>query len=105
MGYKKICLECKIVFNRELDLGAELTYPCPECGKSMTLLSHRFRAPKKTDSKAWETVAYLIRNGFPYQHIYKIENGKVTNEYAEFPKTLKEAKEFIKIYKEKKKKK
>lgn len=66
----------------------------------MTLLSHRFRAPKKNDKKAWETVKFLIENGFPFQHIYKIEDGKLMNEYAEFPNTMKEAEEFIEIYKE-----
>ena len=100
MGYKKVCLECKISFNRDIDLGSELSYPCPECGKPMTLLSHRFRAPKKNDKKAWETVKFLIENGFPFQHIYKIEDRKLTNEYAEFPNTMKEAEEFIEIYKE-----
>ena len=100
MGYKKVCLECKIVFNRDIELGTKLKYPCPECGKSMILLSHRFRAPKKTDLKTWETVKYLIENGFPFQHIYKIEDGKLTNEYAEFPNSMKEAKEFVEIYKE-----
>ena len=100
MGYKKVCLECRIALNRDIDLGSELTYPCPECAKPMTLLSHRFRAPKKTDIKAWEIVKFLIENGFPFQHIYKIEDGKITNEYAEFPKNMKEAKEFISIYKE-----
>ena len=100
MGYKKVCLECKIAFNRDIDLGSELSYPCTECGKTMTLLSHRFRAPKKNDKKAWETVKFLIENGFPFQHIYKIEDGKLTNEYAEFPNTMKEAEEFIEIYKE-----
>lgn len=36
MGYKKVCLECRIVLNRDIDLGSELTYPCPECAKPMT---------------------------------------------------------------------
>ena len=53
MGHKKVCLDCKISFNREFDNGLELTYPCPECGKSMTLLPHRFRPPKKTDENKW----------------------------------------------------
>lgn len=100
MGYKKISLACKIAFNRDLDLGSKLTYPCPECGNPMILLSHRFRAPKKTDFNAWEVVTFLIENGFPYQHIYKLENNNLTSEYAEFPTSLKDAQEFIETYKE-----
>lgn len=102
MGYKKVCLECKIAFNTTIDLDFNLVYPCPECGKSMTLLSHRFRVPKKTNFKAWETVKFLIENGFPYQHIFKIENGILTNKYTEFPENLNEAKEFVELYKEQK---
>ena len=98
MGHKKVCLDCKISFNREFDSGSELTYPCPECGKSMTLLPHRFRPPKKTDENKWEVVKFLIDNGFYYQHISEpttIDNTK----YVEYPDNLREAKEFVIKYK------
>jgi predicted RNA-binding Zn-ribbon protein involved in translation (DUF1610 family) len=98
MGHKKVCLDCKISFNREFDSGSELTYPCPECGKSMTLLPHRFRPPKKTDENKWEVVKFLIDNGFYYQHISEpitIDNTK----YVEYPDNLREAEEFVMKYK------
>ena len=104
MGYKKICLECKLTFNRPIDFGSGQTYPCPECAKPMTLLPHRFRPPKKTNDKKWETVKFLIEHGFCYQHIYKnieTKNGIVINEnYVDYPENLKDAKEFIEKYKE-----
>ncbi|MDR7787008.1 hypothetical protein [Riemerella anatipestifer] len=71
MGYKKVCLECKDSFNRPFDNGSDLMYPCLECGGQMTLFPHRFRPPKKTEDKKWETVRFLVENGFNYQHIYE----------------------------------
>ncbi|OFY12975.1 MAG: hypothetical protein A2X11_11550 [Bacteroidetes bacterium GWE2_42_24] len=71
----------------------------------MTLLSHRFRPPKKTDDKKWETVKYLIENGFYYDHVYqKIEtncNGVTSYQnYATYPDNIRDAKEFVEKYKE-----
>lgn len=71
----------------------------------MTLLSTRFRPPKKTDDKKWETVKYLIENGFFYDHVYqKIEtniNGVLSYQnYATYPDNIRDAKEFVEKYKE-----
>ena len=103
MGHKKVCLECKMTLNRPIDIDSELTYPCPECGKPMILLPHRFRPPKKTDDKKWETVRFLIENGFYYQHIYeRTETEKdVTSSQTlvAYPDNLRDAKEFVEKYK------
>jgi transposase-like protein len=104
MGHKKVCLECRMTLNRPFDSGSEQTYPCPECGNPMTLLPHRFRPPKKTEDKKWETVKFLIENGFYYQHINEIvetKNGvtKYQN-YAKYPDNLRDAKEFVEKYKD-----
>jgi predicted RNA-binding Zn-ribbon protein involved in translation (DUF1610 family) len=98
MGHKKVCLNCKITFNRDFDSGSELTYPCPECGKPMTLLPHRFRPPKRTEHKKWEVVKFLVENGFYYQHILEPESIDKT-EYAKYPDNLREAKDFVIKYK------
>ena len=98
MGHKKVCLDCKNSFNRDFDSGSELTYPCPECGKPMTLLPHRFRPPKKTDDKKWEVVKFFVDHGFYYQHISKPETIDKT-EYVKYPDNLREAKEFVIKYK------
>ena len=71
----------------------------------MTLLPHRFKPPKKTEDKKWETVKFLIEHGFYYQHIYKkvetTENGNIVYEnYAKYPENLKDAIEFVEKYKE-----
>jgi DNA-directed RNA polymerase subunit RPC12/RpoP len=105
MGYKSVCIECRKSLNRPLDTGSDRLYPCSECGKPMTLLSHRFRPPKKSDDKKWETVKFLIENGFHYDHVYqKIEtnsNGVTSYQnYATYPDNIRDAKEFVEKYKE-----
>ena len=103
MGHKKVCLDCKLIFNRSFDFGSDLTYPCPECQKSMILLPHRFRPPKKSDEKGWQLVKFLIDNGFYFQHIYQDGsdelNKNLTNNYISYPKNSREAKEFVLKYK------
>ena len=104
MGHKSVCLDCRKSLNREFDSGSGRLYPCSECGKPMTLLPHRFRPPKKTDDKKWETVKYLVENGFYYQHIQKVEtkNGVTSYEnYAKYPDNIRDAKEFVEKYKNK----
>jgi len=105
MGYKAICIDCRKSLNRPIDFGSERKYPCSVCGKPMTMLSHLFKPPKKTDTKQWETVKYLVANGFHYQHIYKtvekINEVIISYEgYVPYPANLKDAKEFVENYKD-----
>ncbi|MES2430544.1 MAG: hypothetical protein V4556_06370 [Bacteroidota bacterium] len=104
MSHKKVCLECKATLNRSFN-DSEQTYPCPKCEKSMILLPSRFRPPKKNDDKKWETVRFLIENGFYYQHVYerivKYTNGIISCEdFVTYPENIREAKEFVERYKE-----
>jgi hypothetical protein len=77
---------------------------CPECGQSMTLMTHRFRPPKKDDDKKWLTVKYLIDNGFTYQHIYEDietkDKQKIKRINVPYPDNLRDAKEFVIKYKD-----
>jgi hypothetical protein len=104
MGHKIVCLDCRKSFSQGTDFEKIKEINCVECGKKMTLLPHRFRAPKSTDIKKWETVKYLISNGFVYQHIYKnieIKNGIISYQnYANYPENIRDAKEFVEKYKE-----
>jgi len=90
--------------NRDFDSGSELKYPCPKCGKSMILLPHRFRPPRKSDDKGWELVEYLINKGFYFQHIYQVGSNeyfkKATDNYVPYPKNIRDAKEFVLKYKD-----
>jgi len=77
---------------------------CPESGQKMTLVSHRFRPPKKTDDKKWEVVRYLVNHGFLYQHIYQkvIENSNGTKSYenyVDYPENIKDSIDFVNKFK------
>ncbi|AKP50233.1 hypothetical protein CA2015_0774 [Cyclobacterium amurskyense] len=97
MGHKLVCLECYRVENLGSDLTNLKIGDCPECNNDMTLLNHRFRPPKKTDKKNWDLVRFLVSEGFPFQQI--IQEGK-SDSYVEWPKTIKEAQEFVIKYKD-----
>jgi predicted RNA-binding Zn-ribbon protein involved in translation (DUF1610 family) len=103
MGHKTVCLECRKSLNIEYESDSVRLYPCSNCGKPMIVLHNRFRPPKKTDDKKWETVKYLIENGFYYQHVYQtieIKNGiTIYKTYTKYPENIKDAKEFVKKYK------
>ncbi len=66
------------------------------CCKELIRLSPNFSAPKIRDKKQWEKVSYLIKHGFLFQHVYQHSWG---GGFAEYPKTLVEAKEFVIRYK------
>lgn len=105
MGYKNICIDCRKAFNMGTDFDKIKESNCPDCGQKMILVSHRFRPPKITDDKKWQTIRYLFENGFRYQHIYKkitiSANGTKSYEnYAEYPDNMRDAKEFVEKYKD-----
>jgi hypothetical protein len=105
MGHKSICLECKKSFSQGTDFRNIHESNCPNCSEPLTLIPQRFRPPKITDSKKWETVKFLIQNGFKYQHIYEnseeLKNGKKSlSNLVAYPENLREAKEFVEKYKQ-----
>jgi hypothetical protein len=93
MGYKNVCLNCFRVENLGTDYEKFRTGKCPECSHAMTFVNHKFRPPKKNDKKGWELVKFLISHGFNFQHVSD-ENGI----YVTYPRSMEEAKEFVKKY-------
>ena len=101
MGYKNVCLDCQIAFN--MQHGAIKPANCPECKRHMQLMPHRFRPPKREDSAKWKTVRFLVEHGFNYHHIFDIPTSKDMSQvtgYAQYPESMREAKEFVEKYKE-----
>ena len=92
------CLSCQKSFKREFVLtdGVPMVLKCPQCGGHSYNLGRHFKAPKKTDKKQWDKVAYLMNHGFYFQKVYDQEKG---GELIPYPKTLQEAKEFVVKYK------
>ena len=104
MVHKVVCLDCRKSFSQGTDFEKVKELNCVECGRKMLLLPHRFRAPKRTEIKKWETLKYLTSNGFLYQHVYKnieIKNGITSyQKYVNYPETIRDTKEFVEKYKE-----
>jgi hypothetical protein len=106
MGYKKVCLDCRKAFNRPINTENIHISICPQCEKPMTELYHLFQPSKQSDLKKWNVVKFLVDNGFKYYHVweqvFKNEKGEIlgTANYAKYPQSMKDAKEFIELYKE-----
>lgn len=47
-------------------LEAELEYKCPDCGGDTHFMGQDFKAPKKSDVKAWRSVQAFIASGKIY---------------------------------------
>jgi hypothetical protein len=69
------CFSCRKVFKKPhfepspypKDQGKKPpVYRCPDCGADMIPMGYRFRAPKRTDTKAWGKIEESIRLGIPW---------------------------------------
>ncbi|WP_139252311.1 hypothetical protein [Hymenobacter psychrotolerans] len=106
MGHKNVCLNCHTAFN--MPFGVVGSIVCKQCGQPTIRLPHRFRPPKKSESAKWDTVKFLIENGFPYQHI--VERNDPSNylnrieQYVQYPENLRDAQAFVIKYKSQAKK-
>lgn len=100
MGYKNICLYCKISFSQGNDIVSfNENRNCPKCREKMILVGHKFKPPKKSNDKAWEAVKLMIDNNFHYQSIYlPYENNPRVLVSIPYPKTLADAKAFLEKY-------
>jgi DNA-directed RNA polymerase subunit RPC12/RpoP len=91
MGFKNVCVTCRKAFKTLEEIKNRKTV-CPECAGEVILVSHRFKPPRKSDDKQWKLVAYMLDNGFRYEHTYDNNNGNILVPY---PHTMEEAKEFV----------
>lgn len=101
MGYKIACLTCRKAFSNNLGHNQKLG-TCQECGSHYVYFNHKFRPPKRNNLKAWQVVKFLNENGFNYQHVndkyVKLRQyGYYT--YAQYPKGMQQAKEFVAKFK------
>jgi len=87
------CLECRKSFKRQY---SEEPKVCPHCGGEAHNLGRHFKPPKMKDDEQWDKVKYLIDHGFAFHKIYSDEG-----EHVPYPKTLRDAKEFVVKYKDK----
>jgi len=47
-------------------INAEMIYKCPDCGGQAYFMGIDFKAPKKSDIKAWQKVEKFIKSGKTY---------------------------------------
>ena len=87
-----VCCKCRKSFKRKQ--WEEPALSCPDCGEPAINVGRRFRPPKRTDKKQWAKVEHLIANGFLFQHVYDENHRQLP-----YPKTLDEAKIFVKKWK------
>jgi DNA-directed RNA polymerase subunit RPC12/RpoP len=94
--FPNLCFECRKSFKKPR---SEKVRTCPECGGSLIEVSRKFSAPKSTDKSQWEKVRFLVKHGFIFQSVYEQKNDKGYYKVS-YPKTLKEAHEFVIKYKD-----
>lgn len=94
MAHKIVCIDCRMSFYRDLADDIERTHQCPGCDGDMVVLSQRFLPPKKGNTVKWETVQYLVSNGFRYQLVVEDDL-----EIA-YPQNLDDARVFVEKYKD-----
>ena len=99
MRQKDVCLSCKIAFNRGTNIETPVKKVCPNCSEPLVQVNHKFKPPKKTDTKKWEVVNYLISNGFNFNHAYEMIEPGVYKQIGKFPENMRDAKEFVKLHK------
>ena len=91
------CLSCCKSFKRKVDLYKEykMDLNCPDCGGLAHNFGRHFKAPKKSDKKQWQKIAFLLEHGFRFQKI-RFSGGH--HNTVSYPNTLEEAKEFVVKY-------
>jgi hypothetical protein len=89
--FPHVCLQCKKSFKKPVSLSPRV---CPECKGELTRLSRKFKPPKARDAQQWAKVRFLVEHGFSFYSVYeRTEFGEIKVPY---PKTLEEAREFVK---------
>jgi hypothetical protein len=83
------CFHCRRSFKRNWKAGV-VSRPCPRCGNAAIPLNRKFKPPKSTDLEQWAKVELLVKHGFHFQSLYDSEGNTIA-----YPKTLNEAKVFI----------
>lgn len=92
--FPHVCFKCRKSFKKPARSEPRL---CPQCAGALTRLSRKFKAPKSSDLPQWEKVKFLVEHGFLFYSVYeRIGVGEVRVPY---PRTLEEAREFVKVNK------
>ena len=92
--FPHVCFKCRKSFKKPTRSEPR---SCPQCASTLIRLSRKFKASKSRDLPQWAKVKLLVEHGFLFYSVYeRIGAGGVRVPY---PRTLKEAIEFVKINK------
>ena len=93
MGYKNVCINCRISLSEGTNYELFNTNKtCPTCKSNMYFVNEKFKAPKKSNDKEWKIIKYLLLSGYDFRNPYC---GHEQCIYFEFPMSLQEAEAFI----------
>ncbi|WP_316794076.1 hypothetical protein [Pedobacter frigoris] len=93
MGHKKVCFECRKAYSINGLMFSEIEHSCPECDCKAVVLNHKFRPPKREDTKQWDLAKFLVDHGFYFDHV------NCNGSYVRYPTTMEDAKTFVVKYK------
>jgi len=85
------CFHCRKSFKKPASSSPRI---CPECTGELTRLSRKFKPPKARDTAQWAKVKFLVEHGFLFYSVY--ESAALGGARVPYPKTLEEAREFVK---------
>ncbi|UBV45356.1 hypothetical protein LAJ19_19665 (plasmid) [Deinococcus taeanensis] len=60
------CFSCRKTFKAPSRRANGATKICPQCGVTMTIMGHDFKAPHRTDLLAWQKAEYLAAHGLVF---------------------------------------
>ena len=89
--FPHVCLACRKSFKKPLSLTRRR---CSECKAELIQLSRKFKAPKSRDTQQWAKVRFLVEHGFSFYSVY--ERTALGEIRVQYPRTLEEAREFVK---------
>ena len=85
-----VCFRCRKSFKR---YEGPLDKKCPDCGGKAIALSRKFKPPARSNERQWKKVEYLVAQGFRFA-----SQRTMTGELAPYPRTLAEAREFVRRF-------
>jgi DNA-directed RNA polymerase subunit RPC12/RpoP len=92
--FPHVCFSCRKSFKKPVRTEPRV---CPQCRSTLIRFSRKFKAPKSSDRAQWDKVKFLVEHGFFFYSAYeRVGFGEVRVSY---PRTLEEAREFVKVHK------
>ena len=90
--FPHVCIPCRKSVKKPASSSNRV---CSQCGQTLVRLSRKFAAPKARDIAQWKKIEFLVNNGFLFYSAYE-RIGEAFH-LVPYPKTLVEAREFVKL--------